>query len=80
MSHRTQIYLEDAQYEFLKESARTQKKSIAQVIRDWVEEKRKKRTLKKYENDPFIKSFGSFNSGRPDMARNFDDYLYGDKK
>lgn len=84
MAHRTQLYLEDSQYHYLKDLARARKKSIAQVIRDWIDEKREKRKEKirkrKYESDPFFKARGIFSSGVPDMARHFDDYLYGDKK
>ncbi len=80
MAHRTQLYLEDNQFEYLKNLARSEKKSIAQIIRDWIEEKRQKKMAKNYEKDSFWKICGLFNSGKPDMAQNFDDYLYGDKK
>lgn len=80
MSHRTQLYLEDSQYHYLKDLARSKGKSIAQIIREWIEEKRKKKAAKKYEDDPLFKMRGIFSSGRPDMGRNFDDYLYGGKK
>lgn len=80
MAHRTQLHLEDSQYYYLKDLAKKEGKSIAQIIRDWIDEKRKKKARKKYENDPFFKLFGLFSSGRTDIAQNFDDYLYGDKK
>ncbi|MBI2981643.1 MAG: CopG family transcriptional regulator [Deltaproteobacteria bacterium] len=80
MAHRTQLYLDDSQYHYIKDLARSEGKSVAQLIRDWIEERRKRRVAKKYANDPFIKGRGLFNSGRPDMGENFDDYLYGDKK
>ena len=84
MAHRTQLYLDDSQYGYLKDLAKATKKSIAQVIRDWIEEKRlkkqKKISDKKYLKDPIFKLRGLFASGCPDMAENFDDYLYGDKK
>lgn len=80
MAHRTQLYLEDSQYHFLKDLARSQKRSIAQIIRNWIEEKKRKGALKKYEKDPFFKIRGLFSSGNPDIARNFDSYLYGRKK
>lgn len=80
MAHRTQLYLDDSEHHYLKELARSQGKSIAQVVRDWIKEKRKKRVAKKYGDDPFFKIRGIFDSGRPDMAEHFDDYLYGDRK
>ena len=80
MAHRTQLHLDDGQYHYLKDLARSEGKSIAQIIREWIEEKRKRRAGKKYENDPFWKLRGIFSSGRPDMGRNFDGYLYGGKK
>ena len=80
MAHRTQLHLDDSQYQFLKDLAKKEGKSIAQIIRDWIEERRKKKAKKKYVNDPFFKIIGIGSSGRPDMARNFDDYLYGGKK
>ncbi len=80
MAHRTQLYLEDSQYQYLKELARKEKKSIANIIREWIEEKRRARTATRYLKDPFFKARGLFSSGVPDMAERFDDYLYGDKK
>lgn len=80
MAHRTQLYLEDAQYEYLKDLTRRQKKSMAQIIREWIDEKRQARKAKKYLDDPFFKARGLFGSGRPDMAEHFDDYLYGNKE
>ena len=79
MAHRTQLHLDDSQYHYLKDLARSEGKSIAQVIRDWIEQKRKKRMTKKYKKDSFFKLRGIFSSGKPDMARHFDDYLYGGK-
>ena len=80
MAHRTQLYLEDSQYYYLKDLARSEKKSIAEIIRNWIEEKRKKRVVNKFKNDSLLKIRGFFASGRPDMGENFDDYLYGGKK
>ena len=80
MAHRTQLYLDDDQYQYLKQLSQSQGKSIAQIVREWIEKKRKTRINKKYENDPFFKIRGVFGSGKGDIARNFDDYLYGNKK
>lgn len=80
MAHRTQLYLDDAQHRYLKNLAGSQGKSVARIIREWIDEKRKKRALNNYKNDPFFKLRGIFDSGVSDMAKHFDDYLYGDKK
>lgn len=79
MAHRTQLYLDDAQYQYLKNTARREKKSIAKLIREWVDERRQVKSMKKYLNDPFFKLRGIF-SDKGDVAENFDDYLYGGKE
>jgi hypothetical protein len=53
---------------------------LSNELRDWIEEQRKKRIVKRFRSDPFLKMRGLFASGRPDMGRHFDDYLYGGKK
>lgn len=80
MAHRTQLYLDDSQYHFLKDLSRSERKSIASIIRDWINERRQTRSIQNYAKDPFFKAQGLFNSKTPDMATHFDDYLYGDKK
>ena len=87
MAHRTQLYLDDSQYHYLKDLARRKKKSIAQIVREWIEEKKahleikkKNKAEKEYLNDSFFKMRGIFKSGVPDMGEHFDDYLYGNKK
>lgn len=80
MTHRTQLYLDSSQYEFLKDLARSEKKSIAQIIREWIDERRQKRALAKIEKDPFWELRGIGASGHHDVARRFDEYLYGKKK
>lgn len=79
MSRRTQLYLEESQYQFLKDLARSEGKSIAQIIREWVDERRQGRILKKYLKDPLWKLRGLGASGQSDIAKNFDKYLYGKK-
>ncbi len=80
MAHRTQLYLDDSQFHFLKDLARTENRSIASIIRDWINERRKGRSIQNYAKDPFFKMRGLFSSKTPNLAANFDDYLYGDKK
>lgn len=80
MNHRTQLNLDDSQFHYLKDLARSEGKSIAQIIRDWIEERKKTRLMKKFKDDPFWKLRGLGSSGRSDISRNFDAYLYGGKK
>ena len=80
MIHRTQLHLNDSQYQYLKDLAKSERKSVAQIVREWIEEKKKKRVTRRFKHDPIFKMRGIFSSGRPDMGENFDDYLYGDKK
>lgn len=80
MAHRTQLYLDDPQYQYLKDTARRERKSIAQLVREWVDQRRLKKSKKAYLKDPFWKLRGIFSSGCADIAEHFDDYLYGDKK
>lgn len=78
MTHRTQLYLDETQYLFLKDLARREQKSIAQVIREWIDEKRTKRVARQYTKDAIFKGRGVFSSGQSDLADQFDDALYGD--
>ncbi len=80
MTHRTQLHLDEAQYQYLKTLAQTEGKSIAQIVRDWIETRRTQKSGKKLKKDPFFKLRGQFASGSSTMARNFDEFLYGDKK
>lgn len=80
MAHRTQLYLDDLQYRFLKDVARSEKKSIASIIREWINERRQCKVIRNYSKDRFFKLQGLFASGDPKMAEKFDDYLYGDGK
>ncbi len=80
MAHRTQIYLDEGQYQYLKDLSSSGGKSIAGIIREWIDEKRKQRALRNYKKDPFFQARGIFGNGYSDIAKHFDDYLYGDKK
>lgn len=80
MVHRTQLYLDDDQYRYLKDTARREKKSIARLVREWIEQRRQARVQKGHKNDALLKVRGLFASGQTKMAELFDDYLYGDRK
>lgn len=75
--HRTQLYLDHTDYQYVKNLAQKEQKSIAQVFRDWIQEKKNKRKNKQFKNDPFFKARGIFQSGDPEFANKIDDFLYG---
>ena len=72
--HKTQLYLEEIQYMVLRDRAVREKKSIAQLVREMINQaiapKKGKDSL-----DGFV---GMFNSGYTNIGQNFKDYLYGD--
>lgn len=78
MAHRTQLHLDEMQYQYLKHVAFIEKKSIAQVIRDWIEEKRAAMILEECKRDSLFKLRGLFESGDAELASHFDQALYGE--
>ena len=79
VKHRTQISLEDWQYQMLIEMSRKTKKSLSGIIRDLLSEKLSKQTFKRSE-DPLFKLIGiGAGDGLP-VAREHDRYLYGKRK
>lgn len=78
MAHRTQLHLDEMQYQYLKHVAFIEHKSIAQVIRDWIEEKRAATALNERKRDSLFKAQGLFESGDAGLAEHFDQALYGE--
>jgi hypothetical protein len=75
---RTQLYLEEPLYQFLKKEARKYG-SIAAVVRRLIEEKM--RVVGKYKEDPIFKlGKNPGASGLKDVSEHHDRYLYGVKK
>lgn len=73
---RTQLYLDEARYQFLVNFAKKRKESIAQAVRDLIDAFRKKKVSKR---DPLFEVCGIVKD-KPDVAENYEDYLYGEKK
>ncbi|GEM_PF-3429875 len=74
MEHRTQIYLEDKHYRFLKEKAQKEGMSFAQAVRLLIEKEMPKE--KEWEKDPIWSlSRSGFRSGIKDGSRRHEDYL-----
>lgn len=77
--HRTQISLEDWQYQMLLEESRKTKKSLSQIIRDMVSEKFA-RARGKNKKDSIFDIIGIGEGDGSSVARDHDKYLYGTKK
>ena len=76
--HRTQIYLEEAQYETLRAKARREGKTLAGVIRDLLDI-----ALGRGPDAPADPLDGVIGTARGDgaaVAENHADYLYGDRR
>jgi hypothetical protein len=77
--HRTQISLEDWQYEKLKEVSRKTKKSLSLVIRGLVSSSFSGQVVSK-EKDPLSQLIGKGCGDGSSVARDHDKYLYSGKK
>jgi|GEM_PF-963985 len=77
--HRTQISLEDWQYQILLEMSKKGKKSLSQIIREFLSEKLSKQAVKPKEDSVWsIIGIGS-GDGSP-VAREHDRFLYAKRK
>ncbi|BCB96063.1 hypothetical protein JZK55_09850 [Dissulfurispira thermophila] len=77
--HRTQISLEDWQYQLLLEMSKKQKKSLSQIIREFLSEKFSKQVVRTKEDSVWsIIGIGS-GDGSP-VAREHDRFLYAKRK
>ena len=76
--HRTQLLIEDWQYQKLTKLAREHKKSLAEIIREWITERLKAHTKKE---DPLFSAIGIIKGkkGKTRISENVDDILYGKK-
>jgi len=77
--HRTQISIEDWQYQMLLDISRKTKKSLSSIIRDLLTEKLSVKPPKK-NNDPVFDLIGIGHGDGSSVAREHDLYLYGKKK
>lgn len=75
---RMQIYLPKNTYGVLRKEARLESKSIAQVIREAINEYMEHHRVKtmKWETDTFNKIIGA-GKGDPDLSVHHDQYIYG---
>lgn len=78
IKHRTQISLDDWQYQVLLDLSRKTKKSLSALIREMVTEKLAPKAGVA-ENDPIYSIVGIGGSGLKHTARDHDAVLYGKK-
>jgi predicted CopG family antitoxin len=77
--HRTQISLDDWQYQMILEISKKTKKSISAIIRELLSEKLLIHVATK-EKDPVSKLIGIGKGDGSPVAREHDKYLYGRTK
>ena len=78
-ARRTQIYLTEEQYRYLRVEADKKKASIAEVVRDLITERLPKES--DYEDNPlFSVGQDGLSMGREKGSENHDDYIYGWKQ
>lgn len=74
--HRSQILLEEWQYQHLSDEARRTDKSISQIVRElvtkWIEAQRTGPSA----GDPFFDIIGMVSSGDGHIAEEHDKYIY----
>jgi hypothetical protein len=75
--HRTQLYLDEARYNFLIQWARRRGGSIAQAVRDLIDEHMHAAAGQRKKKDPLWKAVGSAAGDGSAVAENHKDYLYG---
>ncbi len=78
LNHRTQIYLEQGQYELLRSRARREGKSLASLIREALDEYLGGKGSRGRQ-DPLCMVIGIGKGDGSAVAENFEDYLYGER-
>lgn len=77
--HRTQVSIEEWQYQKLIEASRTKKKSISNIIRDLITEKYSKQPDRR-NPDPIFAIVGTGAGNGDAIAKEHDKFLYGKSK
>lgn len=75
MKHRTQVLFDHPQYDFLKALARKEGVGLGELVRRFVEEKRRA-LFQRFRKDPIIKRIGTFRDTEC-TSENYEDVLYG---
>ena len=75
MMRRTQLYLEEDKYQFIKTIARSRKKSMAEFVREIIYS-----YMNKFEKDDSLYDIiGIADVPEDNVAARYEDFLYGDK-
>ena len=74
--HRSQILLEEWQYQYLNDKARREGKSISQLVRELITERIETNRTEAWEDDPFLDIIGMVSSGDGRVAEEHDKYIY----
>jgi hypothetical protein len=74
--HRSQILLEEWQYQYLRDEARREGKSISQIVRELITERMESRRGEALQDDPFFDIIGMVSSGDGRVAEEHDKYIY----
>lgn len=77
MTHRTQLYLDEARYQFLVQWARRRGASIAQAVRELIDERMKEAGAARKRRDSIWSAVGIGSGDGARVAENYEDYLYG---
>lgn len=77
--HRTQISIEDWQYQILLEMSKKEKKSLSSIIREFLSEKFSKQVVKTKEDSIWSVIGIGLGDGSP-VAREHDRFLYAKRK
>jgi hypothetical protein len=72
---RTNVVLEEWQYQYLKERAAREGKSLSALLRELIEAAARP-SDKSIKDDPIFEIVGMFRGGREDVAEKHDEYLY----
>lgn len=75
---RTQVYLDDGEYEALREASFKTRASISAVIRRLVDQHLLNRRPKRSAAHGLLAMDGLIRETKPDVATRHDDYLWGD--
>lgn len=75
--HRTQIYLDESQYELLRSRARREGKSLASIIREILDQHF--RGDAPSPADPLAAVIGIGSGNGAAVAEHYEDYLYGEE-
>jgi hypothetical protein len=74
--HRSQILLEEWQYEYLNDKARREGKSISQIVRELITERIETHHGETWEDDPFFDIIGMASGDGSPVGRDHDKYIY----